>query len=150
MLTILRTDSENADFKALVKLLDESLKITDGEDHAFYNQFNKINQIKYVVVAYEGDVAVGCGAIKYFHKQTVEVKRMFVQAEQRGKGVASEILDELEAWAIGLGYTRTILETGLRQIEALHLYAKQGYEQVPNYGQYADMDNSRCFEKVLI
>lgn len=150
MLTLLRTNAENEDFKALVKLLDDGLKITDGDDHAFYDQFNKIDTIKYVVVAYEEETPVGCGVIKHFNKQTMEVKRMFVPAEQRGKGIASGILGELEAWAVELGYTRTILETGLRQIEALHLYAKQGYDRIPNYGQYSDMDNSRCFEKILI
>lgn len=149
MLSFTRTDSQNPDFKSLVKLLDEGLKVTDGDDHAFYNQFNKIDNINYVVVAYEDEVAVGCGAIKHFNKQTVEIKRMFVSAEQRGKGIASGILGELETWATELGYTRTILETGLRQIEALHLYAKQGYERIPNYGQYEVMDNSRCFEKLL-
>lgn len=150
MPTLLRTNSENEDFVTLTKLLDEELKITDGDDHTFYDQFNKIDTIKYVVVAYEENEPVGCGAIKHFNKKAVEVKRMFVPAEQRGKGIASMILDELEAWAVELGYSRMVLETGTRQIEALHLYSKQGYDRIPNYGQYADMDNSRCFEKLLV
>lgn len=53
MLTILRTDSQNSDFKTIVKPLDKGLGITDGDDYDFYNQFNKIENIKYVVIIYD-------------------------------------------------------------------------------------------------
>lgn len=149
MLTLLRTNSKNEDFKNLVKLLDEGLKITDGKDHTFYDQFNKISNIKYAVVAYLNNEAVGCGAIKYFDETTVEIKRMFVPLSQRGKGVASQILRELETWATELNYTQTVLETGSRQIEALKLYRKNGYEVIENYGQYVGVENSVCFRKCV-
>jgi len=75
---ITRTNSQNTDFINLVKELDAHLKITDGEDHEFYNQFNGIDLIKYVVVVYKDKKAVGCGAIKNFDAEAIEVKRMFV------------------------------------------------------------------------
>ena len=149
MLTIVRTNSQNADFIGLVKYLDAGLAVTDGEDHAFYNQFNKIDNIKYVTVAYEKEMAVGCGAIKEFSEGTMEVKRMFVSESHRGKGIAGRILAELETWAAELGYSRCILETGIRQVEAVALYKKSGYSIIPNYGQYIGVENSLCFEKVL-
>lgn len=149
MLTIVRTNSQNADFIGLVKYLDAGLAVTDGEDHAFYNQFNKIDNIKYVTVAYENDLAVGCGAIKGFSEGTMEVKRMFVSGSHRGKGIAGRILAELETWTAELGYSRCILETGIRQVEAVALYKKSGYSIIPNYGQYIGVENSLCFEKVL-
>lgn len=149
MLTLLRTNSQNQDFQKLVKRLDEDLKITDGDDHAFYDQFNKISNIKYAVVAYLNNEAVGCGAIKYFDETTVEIKRMFVPLSQRGKGIASQILRELEIWATELNYTQTVLETGSRQVEALKLYRKNGYEVIENYGQYAGVENSICFRKYV-
>ena len=149
MLTIVRTNSQNADFIGLVKYLDAGLAVTDGEDHAFYNQFNKIDNIKYVTVAYENDLAVGCGAIKEFSEGTMEVKRMFVSESHRGKGIAGRILAELETWAEELGYSRCILETGIRQVEAVALYKKSGYSIIPNYGQYIGVENSLCFEKEL-
>jgi len=51
-LTLIRTNSDNTDFKGLVTLLDKDLAIRDGDEHAFYAQFNKIDTIKEVVVAY--------------------------------------------------------------------------------------------------
>jgi endo-1,4-beta-mannosidase len=64
MIKIKRTSSENQDFLALVKLLDADLAISDGDEHSFYNQFNKIDLIKHVVVLYDNDIAVSCGSLK--------------------------------------------------------------------------------------
>ena len=76
---LIRTNSENIDFIKLVKLLDLGLQKTDGDEYSFYAQFNKIDSIKYAIVAYENDKAVGCGAIKEFKAGSImEVKRMYV------------------------------------------------------------------------
>ena len=147
---IVRTDSTNKDFIELVKQLDADLAIRDGADHPFYDQFNKIDSIKYSVVIYdENNTAVGCGAIKEFEPKVMEVKRMYVPVEQRGKGIAVEVLKELELWAMELGNSRCILETGIKQPEAISLYKKSGYRFIDNYGQYAGVENSVCFEKLL-
>ena len=79
----------------------------------------------------------------------MEVKRMFTLPESRGKGIATKVLNELENWASELGYAKCMLETGKRQPEAVRLYQKNGYKQIPNYGQYINMDNSVCFEKLM-
>jgi GNAT superfamily N-acetyltransferase len=150
MIKLLRTNPENRDFIALVKLLDADLAIVDGKDHAFYSQFNKIDNIRYVIVAYKDEKAAGCGAIKEFGQDIMEVKRMYVSPHNRKKGIASEILGELEKWASELSARKCILETGKRQHEAIGLYKKSGYQLIPNYGQYAEVENSLCFEKDLI
>lgn len=147
MITLNRTDSEDRDFILLVKLLDEGLAIVDGEEHIFYSQFNKIDSIKCVVVACENGIPVGCGAIKDFSPGVMEIKRMFVLPDSRGKGIASTVLIELEKWAADRGSIKCILETGKRQIEAVRLYRKNHYRQIPNYGQYVGIENSICFEK---
>ncbi len=149
MIYITRTDSENQDFINLVKDLDAEMAIRDGEDHAFYAQFNKIDTIKYAVVAYENGRPVGCGAIKEYAPGTMEIKRMYTSPDSRGKGIAGRILSELEAWADELGYETCILETGRRLPEAVRLYQKNGYNLIPNYGQYAQIEDSVCFEKHL-
>ncbi|MDX5419330.1 MAG: GNAT family N-acetyltransferase [Hymenobacteraceae bacterium] len=146
---LIRTDSDNKDFVALVRLLDADLAERDGAEHSFYAQFNKIDKIRYVVLAYEVDKPVGCGAIKAYDSTTVEVKRMFALPESRGKGIATSVLSELEKWADELSYKRCILETGLKQPEAIRLYEKKGYQTIPNYGQYAGVENSVCFEKLI-
>lgn len=149
MITCTRTDSGNPDFKTLVAALDADLRIRDGADHAFFAQFNKIDSIPYIVVAYSGETPVGCGAIKPYDEATLEVKRMYVPPEHRGQGIASAVLHALESWAKELGYERCILETGEKQPEAIALYHKNHYTVMRNYGQYADVDSSVCFEKQI-
>jgi GNAT superfamily N-acetyltransferase len=149
MIRIIRTNSENSDFLGLVKLLDADLAIRDGEDHSFYAQFNKIDKIKFVVVACENEKPLGCGAIKEYGANIMEIKRMYVSPECRRRGIAAKILAELENWAGELSYARCILETGKKQPEAIAFYKKNGYTLIPNYGQYAEVENSLCFEKKL-
>jgi GNAT superfamily N-acetyltransferase len=150
MIKLVRTNSENPDFIKLVKFLDADLEIKDGEAHSFYAQFNKIKKIKHVVLAYENKIPLGCGAIKEYDTNTMEVKRMYTSPESRKKGIATKILTELEKWVFELSYGRCILETGKRQPEAIGLYKKSGYTQIPNYGQYSGVENSVCFEKEII
>jgi len=149
MIECLRTDSDNPDFQQLVRILDADLRIRDGADHSFYSQFNKIDRIRHAVVAYENVIPIGCGAIKDYSGDTMEVKRMFVPVDLRGKGIATRILTELEQWARDLHKNRCILETGKRQPEAIGLYGKCGYRIIPNFGQYQNVENSVCFEKPL-
>jgi putative acetyltransferase len=150
MITCFRTNSENLNFQNLVKELDAELQIRDGNDHSFYAQFNKIDKLKFVIVAFSNEIAVGCGAIKEYSSDTMEVKRMYVMQNERGKGIASAILKQLEQWTTELNYTKCILETGKNQPEAIALYTKAGYKVISNYGQYKNIENSVCFEKELI
>ncbi|MEP7169870.1 MAG: GNAT family N-acetyltransferase [Bacteroidota bacterium] len=149
MFKIKRTTSADADFHSLVKLLDSDLETRDGSEHSFYAQFNKIDTIKNAVVYYQNGTAIGCGAFKEYDKTTVEIKRMFVSPDLRGKGIGLKILNELEQWAAGLNYTAGILETGKKQPEAIALYKKAGYTIIPNFGQYATIENSVCMKKFL-
>ena len=150
MISLLRTTSDDTDFQKLVRHLDAELRVRDGDEAAFYLQFNKIDTIKHALVAYVDSEPVGCGALRAYKADTVEVKRMFVPLERRGQGIASQILTGLEAWAAELGFRKCILETGQKQPEAIALYTKSGYTVIPNYGQYQTVENSICFEKVIV
>lgn len=149
MCTLTRTSSDNKDFQKLVVLLDEVLKSRDGEDHAFYAQHNTLHKINHVVVCYQEDIAIGCGAFKEFDSNTIEIKRMFVHPDFRGKGIASAVLKELEIWASELNYNNYVLETGKNNPEAISLYQKSGYKIIPNYGQYATVEASVCLKKQI-
>lgn len=148
-MTTTRTTSDNTDFQKLVVLLDQVLKMKDGDDHDFYAQYNKLNKINHVVVCYQENIAVACGAFKEFDTDTVEIKRMFVLPDYRGKGIASAVLKELEIWASEFNYSNCILETGKNNPEAIALYRKSGYQIIPNYGQYKNIDASVCLKKRL-
>lgn len=149
MTTLKRTDEDDGDFLALVKLLDADLQQRDGDEHAFYAQFNKPVGLTGVVVAYREGEAVGCGAFKRYDQSTVEIKRMYVRVERRGLRIASEILSDLEAWANELEFSNCVLETGFNQPEAIALYKRSGYEVILNYGQYFGVENSVCMRKVI-
>ena len=155
MLKLIKTDSGNADFGGLVEALDRELAVLDGEDHAYYAQFNKTGTLGWVVVAYwdggstGGVEAVGCGAIRVWEGSFCEVKRMYVAPEFRKRGIAGAVLRELERWAAELGFAGLVLETGAVQPEAIGLYRKNGYRIIENYGQYAGMETSVCMRKDL-
>ncbi len=149
MLQLSRTTSANTHFIQLVHRLDAELAQRDGDQHAFYNQFNKIAQLNHVIVALMDGVAVGCGALKPFDSQSMEVKRMYTLPAHRGRGVAGAVLAGLEQWAGELHYQSCVLETGKNQPEAIALYQKKGYHAIANYGPYAGVENSVCFQKIL-
>jgi len=150
MITLKRTTSDHPDFEKLVVALDRYLAILDGDDHAFYAQFNKTNLLKNAIIAYENEVIAGIGAYKEYDTETVEMKRMYTVPEHRGKGIASKILTELETWAKEEKYTNAVLETGFMQKEAISLYQKLGYVIIENYGQYIGVENSICMKKTLL
>ncbi|MAS69898.1 GNAT family N-acetyltransferase [Zunongwangia profunda] len=149
MIEIKRTSSSETDFQHLVSELDGELSKRNGETNEFFAQYNKIDQIKHVIIATIDDKPVGCGAMKAYDSDTMEIKRMFVPIEMRGKGIAVHILKNLEKWAKEMNYSKCILETGNKMLEAIRLYEKSNYKVVPNYGQYNGIEDSICFKKHL-
>ena len=149
MIEIKRTSSSETDFQHLVSELDWELSTRNGETNEFFAQYNKIDQIKHVIIATIDDKPVGCGAMKAYDSDTMEIKRMFVPIEMRGKGIAVHILKNLEKWAKEMNYSKCILETGNKMLEAIRLYEKSNYKVVPNYGQYNGIEDSICFKKHL-
>jgi len=145
----IRVTSNNSDFQELIKLLDIELNSRYDIIQAQYDKFNKIENIDTAVVGYLDSKPRGCGCFKVFDKDTVEIKRMFVKADFRGKGISKLILAELENWAGELGFSKAILETGIKQPDAIKFYSKLGYQKIDNFGQYIGNSNSVCFTKKI-
>ena len=104
------------------------------------------------LVARLSDEPVGCGAIRRVPgapADVAEIKRMYTVPAVRGRGVSRVLLAALEADAAALGFRRLQLETGLRQPEAVRLYATAGYDRIPDYGQYAGDELTLCVAKDL-
>ena len=150
MISFNRTLSDDPDFQNLVALLDNDLKTRDGDEHSFYAQYNKIENIRNVIVCYIDNNPIGCGAFKEYDQKKVEIKRMFVQPGYRGQGIGLRILRELELWASELNYLECILETGKKQPEAIRLYQKAGYALIKNFGQYENVENSVCMSRTIL
>jgi GNAT superfamily N-acetyltransferase len=150
MITIKRTDADDPVFRNLVDALNLELRALDGDQYGFYAQFNKLDSIRHVVVAYDQDQPVGCGAIKAYSPDTMEIKRMFVPLPWREQGIATRVLKSLETWCLELNCTNCVLETGKRQPDAIALYKKNNYILIPNFGGYVHDKNSVCFKKELL
>ena len=105
----------------------------------------------FLVAFLEGE-AVGCGAVRRIAPAVCEIKRMYVVPSARGRGVGRRIVDELELIARQLGASRLVLETGVRQPEAIALYMHAGFNRIPLYGIYSDTPHpelSLCMAKDL-
>jgi len=148
-MNIKRTDSSEVDFQNLVKCLDADLAVRNGDDHGFFNQFNKIDMIRNCLVAYIDGIPAACGAFKKLSEETIEIKRMYTNPEFRKRGLATALVQELEIWAKESGFKKAVLETSAEQNEALSVYEKSGFYRIPNYEPYAGIDKSVCYEKVL-
>ncbi len=146
---IIRTGSDNKDFRKLIVQLDSELLETYQDAQAEFDRHNIIELIKTVIIAYVKNIPVGCGCFKIYDDDTVEIKRMFVTVDYRGQGISRIILVELETWALELGYNKAILETGNKQTAAIGLYQKSGYLQTDNYGPYKKIPISICYKKAL-
>jgi len=144
-----RKSNTEPDFKNLISKLDKYLSVVNGDDDAFYAPNNVLDPLNTAVIAYYNNKAVGCGCFKRFDEKSVEIKRMYVDPELRGRGIASAVLNELEKWAKESGFEYAVLETGLKLDDANALYRKQGYEVIENYGQYAGIKSSVCMKKAL-
>lgn len=145
----LTTDKDNTDFIKLIKLLDEDLHGRYGELQNQYDKHNTVDFINDVVVIYKDKVPAACGAFKEYDSCSVEMKRIFVMKEHRQQGLAKVLMNQLEKIAASKDYKYAVLETGVKQQEAISLYKKLGYEVIENYGVYAGDDNSVCMKKVL-
>ncbi len=147
----LYTNGKNQDFIELCFLLDEGLnKLAGGEENRKeYVEHNKLDDIHDVVVGYDEGIAVACASFKHIDNNTVEIKRVFVREEYRGKGIAKSIMNEIENKAKEKGYSELVLETGRKMIVAVSLYKSLGYKEIPNYGQYKNMVKSVCMKKYL-
>jgi putative acetyltransferase len=107
------------------------------------------SDIAVFLVAFDGAEPVGCGGLRPIDERHGEVKRMFVPPSRRGSGVSVAILRALEDAARDRGWDRLVLETGDRQPDAIRFYEREGYTRIPNFGHYAGVGASLCYERAL-
>jgi len=150
MISLIKTDSNNEDFKKLIRELDSDLNNRYKKLQFGYDELNNLEFIETIIVAYDDSIAIGCGCFKEYSDDTVEIKRFYLNPGYRGKGIADSILRELEFWASEKGFSFSQLETGIKQPEAQRFYFRNGYHIMPNYPPYIDMPNSICMSKKLI
>jgi GNAT superfamily N-acetyltransferase len=103
------------------------------------------------VVLYDCDRPVGCGGCRWYDRRTAtaEIKKTYLLPEMRGRGAGSRLLRWLEDQAIGWGAEQILLETGIRNIAALALFDRSGYQPTSRYVPGRDPAINRAFVKTL-
>ncbi|NEW06631.1 GNAT family N-acetyltransferase [Paenibacillus sp. SYP-B3998] len=132
----------------LISKLDEDLMVRYPIEEIHFVDFNdpSVERITFAIV-FEGEMPVGCGALRPFDTETTELKRFFVDKDYRNRGIASSLLAFLEKQALNAGYRIMRLETGAAQPEAIALYTKHGYYPIDPFGEYIGSKGSLCYEK---
>ena len=146
---IKKSAANSAEVKLLSDELHNDLKLIYGE--GMIEDFMDENEemLVFFVAFDDNENAVASGALKHFNNHTAEIKRMYVQPKFRGRGISKLILRQLEDYAKELNYQCLVLETGLKQPEAMSLYSKFGYKPLKCYGRHSNDPDSRCFEKSI-
>lgn len=142
---------DDIDFQGLCGLLDEELNQLAGgvDNRKAYIPLNDIQCLHSVMIAYDGEIPAGCGAIKVYGGETAELKRFYVKPEFRKQHIGLTMLAYLEEEARKAGFQKIILETGEPLTAAVALYQKAGFDVMENYGPYKNMAESLCMKKVL-
>jgi putative acetyltransferase len=152
MITIAKEDPRSPDVSRLLSAFVDEVKKRYDSPPADVGIFDpdlvSVPRSVFLVARRDGD-AVGCGALVPIDEYSVEVKRMFVDRESRGHGIATLILEELERLARELDYDAMRLETGVKQPESIALYGKAGFYRIPNFPPFENDRSAVCFEKKI-
>lgn len=148
MIQIKRVATDHSDLLNLITELNDFFNEEWGQEIAqSYQNQHDLTKMAYAVVAYDKEKAVGCGCWKLLDKQTPEIKRMYVKQTSRGSGAAGEIIQALETDMVKKGYQKAVLETGKDMSGAIRFYEKQGYQIIPNYGEFVGDELCVCMKK---
>lgn len=146
---LIRSDSRNHDLQELIHALDAEFVVRYPHQGNMFTQFNLLADNARVVLAYDDVKCIACGAFRPLSETTVEIKRMYTLPEFRNQGIGKKILQELETWARSENFQEAILETGIKQPEAIAAYEKSGYVLIPNFPPYENVNESVCYGKKL-
>ena len=145
------TDGTDESFQRFYIITEDYYsKIVGGiENRKSYVPYNISASIQDVLIAYVGNVPVACSGLKKYSENDIEIKRVWVEPEYRGKHIAANMMTQIEIKAREKGFQRTILQTREKMSDAVGLYKKLGYCQIDNYPPYDKMDGAICFAKDL-
>lgn len=112
--------------------------------------FNTLSDIYDVIVVYDAKRAIACAGFKKYDNSTVEIKRVWVSDEYRGRHISTEMMNMMEQRIISKGYKRAVLQTREACKSAVELYRSNGYYKIDNYPPYNNMEFAVCYEKQFI
>lgn len=150
MVEFLRTHAHHPDFKRFIIELDLEFQIRYPESRHNFQPYNQVDTSARVIIGFNDQQPIGCGCFRPTTlESTIEIKRMYVVPDFRNRGMGKRILELLEQWAVEQGFTKAILETGIKQPEAISAYRNSGYQLIPNFPPYEKVAESICMAKTL-
>lgn len=151
MLRFIWVDGDHKDFAVMRHKLDQFLDELVGSkvQRNVYDPYNQPDDIHDVLLVYDENGPVACVSFKEFSPEQAELKRFYITSAYRATGLSVDMLRRIESRARSQGYCYMILETGIQLEAAYHLYEKEGYKIIENYGPYRDLPESICMEKRL-
>lgn len=131
---------------------DELYASDPSSEHRFSSEVLDPASVLLTVVAYDGDRPVGHACLRRLSGDMageLEIKRMYVEPDARGRGIADALLAAMERRAQDEGAARVVIHTGDRQLAALRFYERHGYTPIDVFPPYEAVAYSRCFERLL-
>lgn len=139
---------DTADAMMLIAELEEYLTpLYPAESRHGFSVEKLIRENVAFFVLRQAGTPAGCGGIKLFGTDYGEIKRMYVRPRFRGLGLSRVLLNHLADYALAQGVSLLRLETGIYQTEAIGLYERWGFEQIPPFGDYKEDPLSLFYEK---
>lgn len=140
------TDGNNEDFRCFYEKTEEYYsKIVGGvSNRSGFVPYNLSDSISDVLIAYSDGIAVGCAGLKRYSDNDVEIKRVWVEPDCRGKKIGTQLMEQIEEKARLMGFKRTILQTRPIMSDAVGLYEKRGYTLIENYPPYDKLEGAIC------
>ena len=141
------TDENDKRFLKLVDELDRGYYERIGDELSKYENYNEFKDPHVVILAFDNDIAIACASYRSFDNESVEFKRVFVKKEYRKRGIAYNIIKQLEKLAIKSNFKYSYIVTGKNNHAAIKLYEKLNYELIDKFGQFKNDDSVICMKK---
>jgi putative acetyltransferase len=116
----------------------DDLQLTAGKD-SFYYDLLLFPGMKYsrpegmFLIAMAGNEPAGCVGLKRFSDDACEMKRLFVLPHFRAVGIGKLLSNKIIENAKEMGYKKMLLDTNREMAEAVNLYKKSGFKEIPPY-----------------
>ena len=141
------TDENDKRFLELVNELDRGYYERIGNELSKYDSYNEFKNPHVVLLALDKGIPVACASYRAFDDVSVEFKRVYTKREYRRRGMAYNLITQLERSAAKDGYRFSYIITGKNNKAAISLYKKLNYEFIDNFGQFKDDNVVICMKK---
>lgn len=141
------TNEKDKRFLKLVEELDQGYYQRIGDELEKYKQYNEFTKPHVVIILLDSNKPVACASYRPYNDDDVEFKRVYVKKEYRKRGIAFNLIRQLEKHAVENDFRHSYIVTGKNNSAAIRLYEKLHYRQISKFGQFKDDESVICMKK---